>query len=136
MEKSPIKDKDKEEPTEKKMTGKKKDSKSTSMIEEDPNIKFDPMKMINSKARSESKPTSKRLKKSNESINLAEDDDINDLFKDEVQVVDNKLTYTINSHRIFATTTLLSYADSLGNKKMQELKEIKIPKFRKVLVGY
>ena len=52
MEKSPIKDKDKEEPTEKKMTGKKKDSKSTSMIEEDPNIKFDPMKMINSKARS------------------------------------------------------------------------------------
>ena len=136
MEKSPIKDKDKEEPTEKKMTGKKKDSKPTSMIEEDPNIKFDPMKMINSKARSESKSTSKKLKKSNESINLAEDDDINDLFKDEVQVVDNKLTYTINSHRIFATTTLLSYADSLGNKKMQELKEIKIPKFRKVLVGY
>ena len=53
------------------------------MIEEDSEIKNDPFKNINSKIRSESKPTSKVLTKSNTKIDLIEDDIINDLFADE-----------------------------------------------------
>jgi hypothetical protein len=43
------------------LSQKKKEPKTTSMIEEDIEIKPDPFKMINSKSKSESKPPAKDL---------------------------------------------------------------------------
>ena len=78
MSKTTAKKKEKEDSKEKSMKQKKRESKPTSMIEEDTNPLPDPFKMINSKKRSESKPTSKKLVKSNENVNLVEDDVIGD----------------------------------------------------------
>ena len=106
------------------------------MIEYDNEIKHDPFKMINSKSKSQSKPSSKRLVKPDSSINLIEKDDIDDLFDFVQDKKENQTTCSINSHKILNNGVLIEYLDSAGKKKNQEIQYIEVPKFKKLLKDY
>ncbi|MBK9661513.1 MAG: hypothetical protein IPO68_16700 [Chitinophagaceae bacterium] len=136
MSKSTAKKKEKETSPAKLLSQKKKEPKTTSMIEDDIEIKPDPFKMINSKSKSESKPSSKRLVKSNSSINLIENDDIDELLNFVPDKKENQTTCSINSHKILNNGVLIEYLDSAGKKKNQEIQYIEVPKFKKLLKDY